>query len=218
MKFTKEDACKDLMSKIPTKGETLQLSERSINEQLETLMPLLANDETELDAFVTSVLPIFKTADANIRANVSAQVKDYKEKNPITPQKKEEEKKDEEKKDDKYEAILARLEAMETAHKADEAKKKIQSLREGFIAKAKEKGVKNESWLKDYAEEITIGEDFDVEAKADSCLKFYNKFKSKMNTDVSPEDGGGDNLDASKYLKEVIKRAGEKAKNEGLNG
>ena len=218
MKFTKEDACKDLMSKIPTKGETLQLSERSINEQLETLMPLLANDETELDAFVTSVLPIFKTADANIRANVSAQVRDYKEKNPITPQKKEEEKKDEEKKDDKYEAILARLEAMETAHKADEAKKKIQSLREGFIAKAKEKGVKNESWLKDYAEEITIGEDFDVEAKADSCLKFYNKFKSKMNTDVSPEDGGGDNLDASKYLKEVIKRAGEKAKNEGLNG
>lgn len=218
MKFTKEDACKDLMSKIPTKGETLQLSERSINEQLETLMPLLANDETELDAFVTSVLPIFKTADANIRANVSAQVKDYKEKNPITPPKKEEEKKDEEKKDDKYEAILARLEAMETAHKAEEAKKKVQSLREGFIAKAKEKGVKNESWLKDYAEEITIGEDFDVEAKADSCLKFYNKFKSKMNTDVSPEDGGGDNPDASKYLKEVIKRAGEKAKNEGLNG
>lgn len=218
MKFTKEDACKDLMSKIPTKGETLQLSERSINEQLETLMPLLANDETELDAFVTSVLPIFKTADANIRANVSAQVKDYKEKNPITPQKKEEEKKDEEKKDDKYEAILARLEAMENAHKEEEAKKKVQSLREDFIAKAKEKGVKNESWLKDYAEEITIGEDFDVEAKADSCLKFYNKFKSKMNTDVSPEDGGGDNPDASKYLKEVIKRAGEKAKNEGLNG
>ena len=73
-------------------------------------------------------------------------------------------------------------------------------------------------WVKDYAEEITIGEDFDVEAKADSCLKFYNKFKSKMNADVSPEDGGGDNPDASKYLKEVIKRAGEKAKSEGLNG
>lgn len=218
MKFTKEDACKDLMSKIPTKGETLQLSERSINEQLETLMPLLANDETELDAFVTSVLPIFKTADANIRANVSAQVKDYKEKHPITPSKKEEEKEEEEKKDDKYEALLARLEAMETAHKEEETKKKVKSLREDFIAKAKEKGVKNESWLKDYAEEITIGEDFDVEAKADSCLKFYNKFKSKMNTDVSPEDGGGDNHDASKYLKDVIKRAGEKVKNEGLNG
>lgn len=214
LKFTKEEACKDLMSKIPTKGETLQLSERSINEQLETLMPLLANDETELDAFVTSVLPIFKTADANIRANVSAQVKDYKEKNPITPPKKEEEKK----KDDKYEALLARLEAMETAHKEEETKKKVKSLREDFIAKAKEKGVKNESWLNDYAEEITIGEDFDVEAKAESCLKFYNKFKSKMNTDVSPEDGGGDKPDASKYLKEVIKRAGEKVKNDGLNG
>ena len=218
MRFTKEEACKDLMSKIPTKGETLQLSERSINEQLETLMPLLANDETELDAFVTSVLPIFKTADANIRANVSAQVKDYKEKNPITPPKQEEKNKDEEKKDDKYEALLARLEAMETAHKEEETKKKVKNLKADFIAKAKEKGVKNESWLNDYAEEITIGEDFDVEAKADSCLKFYNKFKSKMNTDVSPEDGGGDKPDASKYLKEVIKRAGEKVKNDGLNG
>lgn len=216
MKFTKEDARKDLMSKIPNEGETLNLSERSIDEQLETLMPLLANDETELDAFVTSVLPVFKTADANIRANVSAQVKDYKEKHPIVipPKKEEKEEKNEEKADDKYEALLRRLEAMETAHKEEETKKKVKNLKEDFIAKAKEKGVKNESWLKDYADEITIGEDFDVEAKADSCLKFYNKFKSKMNADISPEEGGGEGHDASKYLKDVIKRAGEKAEAE----
>ena len=149
---------------------------------------------------------------------MTAKDKDNKEKTPITPQKQEEKNKDEEKKDDKYEALLARLEAMETAHKEEETKKKVKNLKADFIAKAKEKGVKNESWLNDYAEEITIGEDFDVEAKADSCLKFYNKFKSKMNTDVSPEDGGGDKPDASKYLKEVIKRAGEKVKNDGLNG
>ena len=219
MKFTKEEACKHITSKFSETGQTRYISERSINEILDTLMPLLANDETELDSFVTSVLPAIKSADMNIKNDISVGIKDYKEKNPITPPKKEEEtKKEEEKKDDKYEALLARLEVMETAHKEEETKKKVKSLREDFIAKAKEKGVKNENWLKDYAEEITIGEDFDVEAKADSCLKFYNKFKSKMNADVSPEDGGGDNHDASKYLKEVIKRAGEKAKNEGLNG
>lgn len=219
MKFTKEEACKHITSKFSETGQTRYISERSINEILDTLMPLLANDETELDNFVTSVLPAIKSADMNIKNDISVGIKDYKEKNPIAPPKKEEEtKKEEEKKDDKYEALLARLEAMETAHKEEETKKKVKSLREDFIAKAKEKGVKNESWLKDYAEEITIGENFDVEAKADSCLKFYNKFKSKMNTDVSPEDGGGDNHDASKYLKEVIKRAGEKVKNEGLNG
>ena len=119
MKFTKEEACKDLMSKIPTKGETLQLSERSINEQLETLMPLLANDETELEAFVTSVLPIFKTADANISANVSAQVEDYKEKNPITPPKKEEETKE-----------FVKVNIIE--EKIEEPKKEEQKPKEGF--------------------------------------------------------------------------------------
>lgn len=219
MKFTKEEACKHITSKFSETGQTRYISERSINEILDTLMPLLANDETELDSFVTSVLPAIKSADMNIKNDISVGIKDYKEKNPIAPPKKEEEaKKEEEKKDDKYEALLARLEAMETAHKEEETKKKVKSLREDFIAKAKEKGVKNENWLKDYAEEITIGENFDVEAKADSCLKFYNKFKSKMNTDISPEDGGGDNHDASKYLKEVIARAGKKAESERLNG
>jgi hypothetical protein len=111
MKFTKEEACKDLMSQIPTKGETLQLSERSINEQLETLMPLLANDETELADFIVSVLPVFRTADANVRANVSGQVKDYKEKNPVTPIVKKEDEKPAE--DDAMAKALARIEELE---------------------------------------------------------------------------------------------------------
>ena len=79
MKFTKEDARKELMSKIPNKGQTLQLSERSINEMLETLMPLVANDETELSDFVDRVLPTFKTADGNVRHEVSAGINKYKE-------------------------------------------------------------------------------------------------------------------------------------------
>lgn len=215
MKFTKEDAYKALVGKLTAKGEKLNLSERSINEQLETLMPIVANEETELNDFIEKVTPLFVTADANVRNDVSVGIKKYKDENPVaTPPKKEEKEEEEEKTDDKYEALLKRLEAMETAHKEEETKKKVKNLKADFIAKAKEKGVKNESWLKDYADEITIGEDFDVEAKAESCLKFYNKFKSKMNADITPEDGGGDNKDAQNYLKEVIKRAGEKAEAE----
>ena len=44
MKFTKEDAYKELVKLMTAKGEALNLSSRSINEQLEKLMPLLAND------------------------------------------------------------------------------------------------------------------------------------------------------------------------------
>ena len=71
MKFTKEDAYKELVRIMTEKGEKLNLSERSINEHLDNLMPLLANDETELNAFVQQILPLMKTADANIRHDVS---------------------------------------------------------------------------------------------------------------------------------------------------
>ena len=50
MKFTKEQAIKELEAKIPNKGQTLNISKRTISEQVETLLPLIANDEMELDA------------------------------------------------------------------------------------------------------------------------------------------------------------------------
>ena len=214
MKFTKEDARKELVGRLTARGETLNLSERSINEQIETLVELVANDETELGEFVDKITPIIVTANANVRTDIADGIKKYKEENPIkTLTKKKEEERDVV--DEKYEALLKRFEVMENAYKEAETKKRLNSLKDEFIAKAKEKGVKSDSWLKDYAEEITIDEDFDVEAKAESCLRFYNKFKSKINTDISPEEGGGYNKDAHKYLKEIVKQAGDKAKSEG---
>ena len=81
-KFTKEQALEELKKQIPTNGNKLNLSDRSINEQLETLMPLLAGEDTELTDFIGKVLPVFRTADANVRNDVSVGIKDYKEKNP----------------------------------------------------------------------------------------------------------------------------------------
>ena len=170
MKFTKEDACKDLMSKIPTKGETLQLSERSINEQLETLMPLLANEETELADFITSVLPIFKTADANVRANVSAQVKEYKEKNPIqeSPKKQDPSKKE----DDEVAKLLERINALEQKNADNEKAKALAKRRSDVTAIMKEKGVKDGEWINDFLEAVNLeGDDFDATARAESYVK-----------------------------------------------
>ena len=76
MKFTKDDARKELSTQMTAKGEKLNLSERSLNEQLDALIPLVANEEMELADFVTKVLPIFKTADANVRNDVSAGIND----------------------------------------------------------------------------------------------------------------------------------------------
>ena len=211
MKFTKEDAYKDLVAKLTAKGEKLNLSERSINEQLETLIALLANDEMELTDFLDKTMPLFKTADANVRNDVSVGIADFK-KSYKPEEKKVVEEKKEEKQTDANAELLKRLSDLESKLKANEAKENATNLRNSFIAKSKDLGVKDEAWLNDYADLITYGEGFDVESKADACLKFYNKSKSTITTDVTPKTGGGKADD--KRVKDVIAAAAAMAKAE----
>lgn len=207
MKFTKEDARKELMSKIPNKGQTLQLSERSINEMLETLMPLVANDETELSDFVDRVLPTFKTADGNVRHEVSAGINKYKEENPIvkptqtqTTQKVEE--------DEATKALREQIEAMQKRLDAADKEKKMTDTRKDFITKVKEKGVKDLDWIDTYVSELTIGDNFDIETKVDTCVKLYNKGKAATGKGVkSPEGAGGEGDDSEKAIQNTIAAA-----------
>ena len=145
MKFTKEDAYKELVRIMTEKGEKLNLSERSINEHLDNLMPLLANDETELNAFVQQILPLMKTADANIRHDVSVGIADFKKgykptTEPITTITKNNGGECGEG-DSSNEDLLNRLAALEEKLKKSEEESKIKSIKTNFIAKAKEKGV-----------------------------------------------------------------------------
>lgn len=205
MKFTKEDAYKELVKQMTAKGETLNLSARSINEQLDILMPLLANDEMELSAFVEKVLPMYKVTDANIRHDVSHGIDDFKKNNQPTPKKD-----NPDVNDDPNAELIKRLTELEDKLKANETKEIIQGYKKSFIAKAKEKGVKHDDWLNDYADEITFSEDFDVDAKVDSCLKFYNKSLAVIKTDTTPKQGGGST--DGKLISDVIASAAAQAK------
>ena len=211
MKFTKKEAHKDLVAKLTAKGEKLNLSERSINEQLDALMPLIANEETELADFIDKVTPLFKTADANVRNDVSVGIADFKK--SYKPEEKKEEVKDDKKDpqaDDAYAKLLKRLDDLENESKANKAKETVNGLKQSFVAKVKEKGVKDDEWLNFYLETAVIDENFDVDAKAEACLKFYNKSKAGIKTDVTPERGGGKSDD--KYLNDVIAAASASAK------
>lgn len=211
MKFTKEEAYKDLVAKLTAKGEKLNLSERSINEHLETLMPLFTDEETEMSDFIAKVLPVFKTSDANIRNDISAGIADFKK--SYKNEEKKEEVKPEEKKaeaDDAYAKLLKRLDDLENESKANKARETVNGLKQSFIAKVKEKGVKDDEWLNFYLETAVIDESFDVDAKAEACLKFYNKSKAGIKPDVTPERGGGKSDD--KYLNDVIAAASASAK------
>lgn len=207
MKFTKEEARKELVAKMTTNGERLNLSERSFNEQLDTLIPLLANDETELDSFVGSVLPLFKTADANVRNDVSVSINEYKKANPVQSKKVEEKEVDQ--------ALLDRLSALEVKLKENEAKEKASKARAEVVNKLKEKGVSNTDWVLPLLEDVVITEDFNAEAKSESYLKIYNKMQADFDTDVTPKSAAGGK--GNNTLKDVIAAAAELSKKQQIS-
>lgn len=211
MKFTKEQANQALVGAMTKKGEKLHLSSRSINEQLDALMPLLANEETELADFVEKVLPLFNTANANVRNDVSQEIKEYKEKNPLpptpptppTPPKEGESE------------LEKRLKALEEELENSRKEKKVNNVKQELIAKMSELGVKDNEWVSSFLQFTNIAEDIDVESKAKEYVEFYNKSKAEYNPDLTPGiTGGGKGVEDK--IQEAIKRAGEVAKSRQL--
>lgn len=208
MKFTKDDACKHLTSKFSEKGQTLYISERSINEMLDTLMPLIANDETELEDFVTNVLPAFTTANMNIKNDVSVGIKDYKEKNPVTPVVKKE--------DEAMTKALARIEELERKNAENEKKAQLSNRRSEVVSKMKEKGVKDKEWINAFLDEVSLdGDGFDIDAKVESYVKMYNKSLAIVDPDVTPQNPSGKRGE-DKELSNVIKGASDFVKSQRL--
>ncbi|MBQ2398422.1 MAG: hypothetical protein II304_15515 [Bacteroidales bacterium] len=214
MKFTKEEAYKELVGKIPSKGQTLNLSERSINEQLDTLMPLIANEETELNDFIEKVLPVFKTADGNVKNDVSVSIQKYKEEHPVQePTKKKAEPQTGKNDDTELAKLLGRLEAMESELANAKREKLVLDTKSTLIAKLKEKGVKDESWANALLSEINITDDFDVDSKVDAYVNLYNKSQASVGANATPKSAGGEKPD---YLGEAIKQAAAYAKSQNL--
>ena len=183
---------------------------------LDTLMPLIANEETELEDFVANVLPAFTTANMNIKNDVSVGIKDYKEKNPVTqPAKVDEPKKVGE--DDAMAKALARIEELEKKNAENERKAQLSSRREDIVSKMKEKGVKDKEWINAFLDEVSLdGESFDVDAKVESYVKMYNKSLAIVDPDVTPQGAGGGRGE-DKALTDVIKGASEFVKSQRLD-
>lgn len=210
MKFTKEDAIKELVAKMTAKGEKLNLSQRSVNEQVEHLYTLIANEEMELADFVEKVLPIVKTSDANVRNDVSQGIKDYKNQNPpIEPPKPTPPTPP----TDANKELLERLEALERKNKEAELALKHQGIKKDLTSKMKEIGIKNEKWIEMMLGNVTITEDFDIDAKASSYLELYNSMQADIDPSVTPQGTGGGKPN---YTADAIKAAAAIAKANNL--
>lgn len=211
MKFTKEEANKELVAKMTAKGEKLNLSQRSMNEQVEHLYTLIANEEMELADFVEKILPFVKTSDANVRNDVSQGIKDYKSQNPIV----------EPKKDPIVEPnnpnkeLLERLEALEKKNRENELKLHNQNIKSNLSTKMKELGIKNTKWIDMMLENVSITEDFDVDTNATKYLELYNTMQADVDPSVTPNSTQGGKQD---YTTNAIKAAAAMAKANNLVG
>lgn len=222
MKFTKEVAFENIKSKLTEKGKKLFMSERSINEQLETLMPLIATEEMELADFVEKVYKSFETMNLNANKDQSDFVKDWQANNPSQKPNTQAQPPTTNAEDNnrkEFEAMRKQIDELiaerDNARKATAIADKRNALKKAM----KSKGIKDEQWIADYVDEISVTEDLDVEGKADSALKIYNRINAADTGSTTPHASStsGKNPDKSLEHVEAYMKARREEREQSIN-
>ena len=204
MKFTKEDAIKELKSQLSSKVEKIDKWERTITENVETLIALVGEDSTiELTDFVAKAIPLFNTTQGMLRKENADVAKGLEQQITELKEKQEPTKTNPKEPTDDVKALLQRLETLENESKQAKLKVKLQDVRKSLIDKLKEKGVKDNDWANLMLDNITLTEDLDVDTKAADLLKLYNKSQSKPNASVTPQGTGNGNGDSKGEFDDV---------------
>lgn len=208
MKFTKEEAYKDLVAKLTSKGEKLNLSERTLNKHLDTLIKFVANEEMELSDFVKEVLPDIKELDGQYRKDNSDFIKQWEKDHPVQQPPKQQQ--TDPTKDEYTKKLEERLEALEAKERENEKSKMIAGKRNELLNAMRSKGIKDDEWSNSLLAEVSITEDIDVESKAESFLKMYNKQQAAFEGGATPQSsfGGSKDKDPLSNVKNFRKQMG----------
>lgn len=215
MNFTKEQAFEKLKGLLTNNGKkALRMSERSIDAQLDALIPLIANDDMELDDFIEKVKSSFTVMNSNVEKDNSDFVKKWEREH-----KKNDDDDDDGKATDANEALLKRIEELERRDEERSMASKIETKKNELASALKNKGVKSEAWIRDILSEIDVREDTDVEVRTEALLKLYNKSNVVVDNDTTPLSTSSKRKDLEESLSDVrdlIKRNryGEKTNDE----
>ena len=82
--------------------------------------------------------------------------------------------------------MMDRIAALEKENNENKLKAEVAEKRRELVAKMKEKGITDTEWIDSFLGEVTINKDIDVEAKAESFLKIYNKTKAIVDPSQTP--------------------------------
>lgn len=211
MALSKENLYKQIVSKMTANGEKLGLSERSINENLDVLIPLLDNDSITEEEFLNKTLDLFKTSNANIKNDVSVGIKNYKaEQEKLLAEEKNKNKPNENLTE--MEKLLERIKVLEDNNTQMAEQKKINEKKSSIKNYLKEKGVDNEKWIDLIVDQVSIkGEDV-VEDRGKQLLDMYNTMVADPKLNITPNQHQN-NFNQDNQLDEILKEAGEQVKN-----
>lgn len=211
MALSKENLYKQIVSKMTANGEKLGLSERSINENLDVLIPLLDNDSITEEEFLNKTLDLFKTSNANIKNDVSVGIKNYKaEQEKLLAEEKNKNKPNENLTE--MEKLLERIKVLEDNNTQMAEQKKINEKKSSIKNYLKEKGVDNEKWIDLIIDQVSIkGEDV-IEDKGKQLLDMYNTMVADPKLNITPNQHQN-TFNKDNQLDEILKEAGEQVKN-----
>ena len=203
MKFTKEEAGKEIAAKLSKSVENIDAWDRTIRENVETLWGILGEEnEIELNDFVSKSLPLFNTTAGFMRKTNADLAKSYEEKieqlkknqpvppTPPTP--------------DPNKELIERLAALEKANEEQKTKLAIETKRKELTDKLKDKGVKDAKWINDLFSLVSVQADTDVDAEVDKYVNLYNSSRSRYNSNVTPSVSQNNPDD---YVNNTIKAA-----------
>lgn len=214
MKFTKEEAVKELTAKLTPSVENISKWERTIKENVETLCTILGeNSEIELADFVTKAMPLFNTTAGFIRKENSDLAKTFK--TEIDDLKSKLEKQNVPPTPNPNDELVKRLEALELENKRNKEELAQREVRSKLVAKMKEKGIKSDKWIEGMLSKATLAADMDVEATAKEYLEIYNGLIADVNPNITPNNPSGK---PTEYANDTIKAAAALAKQNSLIG
>lgn len=205
MKFTKEEAGKEIAAKLSKSVENIDAWDRTIRENVETLWGILGEEnEIELGDFVTKSLPLFNTTAGFMRKTNADLAKSYEDKIELLKKQRTPPSHQTPPTPDPNKELIERLAALEKANEEQKTKLAIDAKRKELTDKLKEKGVKDAKWINDLFGLVSVQADTDVDAEVDKYVNLYNSSRSRYNSNVTPSTSK-DNPDD--YVNNTIKAA-----------
>lgn len=198
-----------------------ELSQKTIDEELDDVLEDFGDDEEANSKLVTKLANRLKRINGNLHKNISDEVKKSREEAERKKKKEEEERKEAKKDDDpddKYSKLLEKLEALEKANAERDKKAARKATIESVKAGLKDKFDKANLEMKNYFLNAAIAkleipdEDANIDDLVSKAEKIYTaEYKEATGENGIPakgqrSSGGGSSTDDDKFMDEVAER------------